>query len=70
VVKTKFVLAEDEAYYNHDKIVSLYKEKYNDYEVLFARFVGVPNLVRLCTSTHVPGGIGAYLIEHELEMWG
>jgi hypothetical protein len=70
----KFILAEDGCYYDHDKIVSLSREIYgtgSDHrEVLFAIIIGVlKGQVRLITSTDIPGGVDAYLIENELEMW-
>jgi hypothetical protein len=70
----KFILAEDGCYYNHDKIVSLSRERFKHAggyrEVLFAHIVGVTKgQVRLITSTDIPGGVDAYLIENELEMW-
>jgi hypothetical protein len=67
----KFIRAEDGCYYNHDKIVLLRRiveEENKPREVLSARFVGGVS-VNLFTSTDIPGGIDAYLMEHELEMW-
>ena len=69
----KFILAEDGCYYNHDKIVSLSRNRFEHagghHEVLFALIVGVTKgQVRLFTSTDVPHGIDTYLREHDLEM--
>jgi hypothetical protein len=69
----KFVIAEDGCYYNHDKIVSLSRDKFEHgkecHEVLYAIFVGVSKgPVRLFTSTDVPHGVDTYLREHDLEV--
>ena len=71
----KFILASDECYYNHDQIVSLNRVTYShsgsQYEVLYATFSGVSKQpARLFTSkvSDIPGGVDAYLKEHNLEM--